>query len=188
MRCSNDHHRGQHISKHPRCKYDSIFHCTGPFMVTGDADADDTTRSGLTAKRRAEGAPRSLPICPAALPRGRRLGCRLLLALELLACLLGTLLQLLLQLLLLLLEFLGIGRRTVIGLGKILERNHETDGLAGAIDPLNDEALPFLQLADEFTARFVVGHATVVEAAAVRSGHGLAVVDDDPGAGLNRHA
>src|SRR6516162_4827525 len=110
------------------------------------------------SKEARQGAPRSLPIYSLALPCGRCLGCRLLLALELLACLLGTLLQLLLQLLLLLLELLGIGRRTVIGLGKIRQRNHETDGLTGAIDPLNDEALPFLQLADEFAARFVVGH------------------------------
>src|SRR5215472_5655504 len=146
------------------------------------------TCSLLTTKRRAQGAPRSLPVCPRALPCGRCLGCRgcrLLLALELLARLLGTLLQLLLQLLLLLLELLGIGGRAVIGLGKIRERNHETDGLAGAIDPLNDEPLPFLQLADEFAARFVVGHATIVEADDVRPGHGLAVVDDHPRAGLN---
>src|SRR5215470_17159124 len=101
------------------------------------------TCSPLTTKRRAQGAPRSLPVCPPALPRGCCLGCRLLLALELLACLLGTLLQLLLQLLLLFLKFLGIGRRAVIGLGEIRKRNHEADGLAGAIDPLNDQALPF---------------------------------------------
>src|SRR6266566_3809809 len=70
---------------------------------------------------------------------------------------------------------------------KIRERNHETDGLTGAIDPLNDEPLPFFQLADEFAARFVVGHATVVEADDVRPGHGLAAVDDHPSAGLDRH-
>src|SRR5262249_55261454 len=43
MRCSNEHHRGKHVSKHPRCKCDSKFHWTAPFCVTGDADADDTT-------------------------------------------------------------------------------------------------------------------------------------------------
>src|SRR5262249_3045080 len=165
------------------CKCDSIFHWTAPFSVTGDADAGDTTCRLLTTKRRAQGAPRSLPICAPALPCGRCLGsrgcrgCPLLLALELLARLLGTLL--------LLLQLLGIGGRAIIGLGKIRQRNHETDGLAGTIDPLNDEPLPFLQLADQLAARFVVGHAAVVEANNVRPGHGLAVVDDHPGAGLN---
>src|SRR5215468_7812747 len=68
------------------------------------------TCSLLTTKRRAQGAPRSLPVCPPALPCGRCLGCRgcLLLALELLACLLGPLLQFVLQLLLLFLELQGI--------------------------------------------------------------------------------
>src|SRR5215471_5907974 len=131
------------------------------------------TCSLLTTKRRAQGAPRSLPVCPPALPCGRRgcrwcCGCRLLLALELLACLLGPLLQFVLQLLLLFLELLGIGGRAVISLGEIPERNHEADGLAGAIDPLNDQALPFLQLADQFAARFIVRHAAIVEADDVR--------------------
>src|SRR5215469_13762131 len=126
------------------------------------------TCSPLTTKRRAQGAPRSLPVCPPGLPCGRCLGCRLLLALELLACLLGPLLQLLLQLLLLFLELLGIGGRAVIRLGEIPKRNHEADGLAGTIDPLNDQTLPFLQLADQFAARFIVRHAAVIEADDVR--------------------
>src|SRR6266566_4896811 len=71
----------------------------------------------------------------------------------------------------------------VIGLGEIRERDHEADGLAGAIDPLNDQALPFLQLADQFAARFIVRHAAIIEADDVRPSHGLAVVDDHPGAG-----
>src|SRR5262245_40078147 len=43
MRCSNGQHRGKRISNDPRNKYGSIFHWTAPFIVTGDADADDTT-------------------------------------------------------------------------------------------------------------------------------------------------
>src|SRR5262245_19712791 len=117
--------------------------------------------------------------------RWRRL---LLLTLELLARLLGPLLQLVLQLLLLLLEFFGIGRRPIVGLGEVLQRNHEADGLAGAVDALDDQALPSLQLADQLPARLVVGHAAVIKADAIAAGHGLALVDDYPGAGLQRHA
>src|SRR5947209_18466574 len=100
------------------------------------------TCSLLTTKRRAQGAPRSLPVCPPALTCGRCLGCRgcLRLALELLACLLGPLLQFILQLLLLFLELLWIGGGTVIGLGEIRERIHEDDRLAGASDPFTDQA------------------------------------------------
>src|SRR5678815_841289 len=94
-----------------------------------------------------------------------------LLALKLLARVLGTLLKLVLQLLLLFLEFLGISRWTVIGLGEIREGNHQADGLASAVDALDDEALPFLQLADQFAARFVIGHAAVVEADDIGARH-----------------
>src|ERR1700745_3976779 len=147
------------------------------------------TSSLLTTKRRAQGAPRSLPISCPVLSGWRRLwrGRRLRLALEVPACLLGPLLQFVLQLLLLFLELLGIGGRAVIGLGEIPKRNHEADGLAGTIDPLNDQALPFLQLADQFAARFIVRHAAIIEADDVRPSHGLAVVDDHPGAGPGLH-
>src|SRR5207248_10435398 len=79
------------------------------------------------------------------LPRRRGL----LLRLELLARLLGTPLQLILQFLLLLLEHLRIRRRAVIGFGKIAERHHEADRLAGTVDTLDHQALALLQLADE---------------------------------------
>src|SRR5260370_32878831 len=90
------------------------------------------------------------------LSRGGRWDRRLrgrLLALELLVRLLGPLLQLLLQLFLLLLELFGVRRWTVISLGEVLERDDETDGVPRAADPLNDEALPCLQLTAEFAAR-----------------------------------
>jgi hypothetical protein len=67
------------------------------------------------------------------------------LPLEFLLRLLGPLLQLLRQLFLLLLELFGVGRRTVISLGEVLERDDEIDGLPRAVESLNDEALPFLQ-------------------------------------------
>src|SRR5262245_37797347 len=120
--------------------------------------------------------------------RRRRRWRLLLLTLELLARLLGPLLQFVLQLLLLLLEFLGIGRRAIVGLGEVVERNRQADGLAGAVDALDAQALPFLQLADHLPARLVVGHTAVVEADDVGPGHGLALVDDHPRSGLQRHA
>src|SRR5262245_59721 len=112
---------------------------------------------------------------------GRRWDRRLrgrLLALELLLRLLGPLLQLLRQLFLLLLELFGVSRRTVISLGEVLEGDDEIDGLPRAVDPLNDEALPFLQLADEFAVRLIIGHAAVIETDDVGASHGLPVVDD----------
>src|ERR1700735_1475998 len=53
-----------------------------------------------------------------------------LLALQLLAGFVGAPLQLFLQLLLLLLEDFRIGRRTLISLGEIVQRHHQTDRLA----------------------------------------------------------
>src|SRR5437016_5420536 len=72
--------------------------------------------------------------------------------------------------------------------GSYRQRKHETDRLTGAVDSLNNEALPFLQLADEFATRLVIGHAAVVEADDVGTGHGLAAVNDHAGSGLDRHA
>src|SRR3954447_16788228 len=111
-----------------------------------------------------------------------------LLTLELLARVLCPFLKFVLQLLLLFLELLRVGRRTVIGLGEIRERDHQADWLAGAVDALDDEPLPFLQFANQFATRFVIGHAAVVEADDVGPSHWLAVVDDHPSAGLDRHS
>src|SRR5437016_2646463 len=115
-------------------------------------------------------------------PRGWRSawqGGLALAALELLAGFFGALLQLLLQLLLRGLELFRIGRRTVIGLGEIGERQHQADRLAGPVDALHHQALTFLELADQLEACLVIGHAAVVEADHVRPGHRLALVDDD---------
>src|SRR5260370_14587023 len=95
------------------------------------------------------------------LSRGRRWDRRLrgrLLALELLVRLLGPLLQLLLQLFLLLLKLFGASRRTAVRLGEALERDDETDGVPRALDPLNDEALPFPPLAAALAAPLILAH------------------------------
>src|SRR6478672_9910293 len=166
------------------------------------------TPRGTASRRRSDGASKggwSTRSCRDAKPRRRRHLCAGktcqailellaplsrwsgLLALELLARLLGPLLKFVLQLLLLFLELLGVGRWTVIGLGEIRERDHQADGLAGAVDALDDEPLPFLLLANQFATRFVIGHAAVVEADDIRPCHWLTAVDDHPGAGLDRH-
>src|SRR5207253_11270869 len=86
-------------------------------------------------------------------------------SLELLALLLSPLLQLFLQLLLVFLEHLRIGRRTVIGLGEFTsERQRQRQRRAVGIDRLNNEILALLQAGDQLGGRFVVGHATVLEA------------------------
>src|SRR6476619_4718361 len=167
------------------------------------------TPRGTASRRRSDGASKggwSTRSCRDAKPRRRRHLCAGktcqailellaplsrwsgLLALELLARLLGPLLKFVLQLLLLFPELLGVGRWTVIGLGEIRERDHQADGLAGAVDALDDEPLPFLQLANQFATRFVIGHAAIVEADDIGPGHGLAVVDDHPGARLDLHS
>src|SRR6476469_5529243 len=144
------------------------------------------TPRGTASRRRSDGASKggwSTRSCRDAKPRRRRHLCA------------GKTCQAILELLaplsrwsgLLFLELLGVGRWTVIGLGEIRERDHQADGLAGAVDALDDEPLPFLQLANQFATRFVIGHAADVEADDIRPCHWLTAVDDHPGAGLDRH-
>src|SRR5438477_3694040 len=117
---------------------------------------------------------------------GRR--CRSALAFEFLTRLLGAPLQLVLQPFLLFLEYFWIGRRAVIGLGEIGQRQNEADRLAGTIDALHHEPLPLLQLADQLAARFVIRHATILETDDIRPSHWLTLVDDDTRTRLDRHA
>src|SRR5262249_4992955 len=133
-------------------------------------------------------SPRGTQRCRAASPSKLMAGqrCRAL-AFKLPAGLLGTTLQFVLEPLLLLLEYFRIGRRAIVGLGKIGQRQNEADRLTGAVDALDDQALALLQLADKLSARLVIGHATVLEADDIRSGHRLALVDDDPRSRLDRH-
>src|ERR1700761_8068768 len=63
---------------------------------------------------------------------------------QLLAGFVGALLQFLLQLLLVLLELLGIGRRAVIGLGEIAERQRQRHRLVVGRDRLNNKVLALL--------------------------------------------
>src|SRR5262249_28511576 len=125
----------------------------------------DRTKQSVT-KRRARSAPSSFRKHPANIARlpHRRPGHGALLILQPLAGFVGAALQFFLQLLLLFLEDLRIGRRTVIGLGEIAEWQHEADRLALAVDALDHQTLPLLELADQLPARLVVGHAAVVEA------------------------
>src|SRR6202043_2023001 len=96
--------------------------------------------------------------------RRRRLSLRgTLLVFQLLARFIGAGLQLFLQFALLLLEHLWIGRRAVIGLGEIGQRQYQADRLPRGNDRLNDEHLALLQLADHLGIGFVVGHAAVGE-------------------------
>ena len=53
---------------------------------------------------------------------------------------------------------------------------------------MDHQPLPFLELADEFAARFIIGHAAVVEANDIRTCHRLSAVHDYACAGLDRHA
>src|SRR6478735_2184964 len=101
-----------------------------------------------------------------------------LLALQLLACLFGFLLELFLQLALLLLECLRIGGRTVIRLGKIVQRQRETDRRTLHIDRLHDDVLPLLHLGDHVIGHLVVGHTANRKADAVGGLRGLALIDE----------
>src|SRR5262245_57056486 len=78
------------------------------------------------------GAPKAR-LDPVAIESSRSPGRRSLLTLELLAGFLGAPLQLVLELLLLLLEYFRIGRRAVVGLGEVNQRNHQADRLIGAV-------------------------------------------------------
>src|SRR5262245_21664140 len=97
-------------------------------------------------------------------------------------------LQLILQLLLLRLENLRVGRRPVVGLGEIAERQHERDPLSRPVDALDGKALALLHVGDQLTARLIVSHAAVLEADDIGSGHRLTLIDDHARAGLDRHA
>ncbi len=108
--------------------------------------------------------------------------------LQLLARFFGLLLQFFLQLLLVLLEHLRVRGRTVIGLGEIVERQRQADRLAVAVDRLHGELLALLQAADDVGVHLVVGHAAVGEADDIRTGRGLALIDDHARAGLHLHA
>src|SRR5262245_15133357 len=131
--------------------------------------------------------PNYVPFWPSVfLPSRRSRG--LLLALEILERLLGPLLQSLLQLLLLLLEHLRVGRRPVIRLGELGERQRQADRLAGRIDRLHGERLALLELEEHVGGHLVVGHAAVGEADDVWTGGGLVLVDDDTRAELQLHA
>src|SRR4051812_18110846 len=108
---------------------------------------------------------------------------------ELLALLFSLLLQLFLQLLLTFLELLGIGRRTVIGLGEFArERQRQRQRRAVGIDRLNNEVLALLQAGDQLGRGFVVGHATILEADDVRTLQRRVAVDDDPRSVHELHA
>src|SRR5215469_8825992 len=113
---------------------------------------------------------------------------RRLLAFEFPARFLGALLQIVLQLLLLLLEHFRIRRRPVIGLAEIVERQHQRDHLAVAVHALHRQALAFLELSDQLSARLVVRHAAIGEADDIRRVHRLALIDDDPRALGQHHA
>src|SRR5262245_20716102 len=100
----------------------------------------------------------------------------------------GTLLKLVLQFLLLRLENLRIRWRTVIGLGEIVERQHQADWLTRAVDALHHQPLSLLQLPDQFATCFIVGHAAVLETDHIGPGHRLALIDNHARARLNGHA
>src|SRR5262245_44583348 len=97
----------------------------------------------------------------------------------------GTLLKLVLQFLLLRLENLRIRWRTVIGLGEIIEWQHEADRLTRAVDALHHKPLSLLQLPDQLAARFIVGHTAVLETDHIGPSHRLALIDDNACARLN---
>src|SRR5437868_5746019 len=118
-----------------------------------------------------------------------RIGAAATRALEFLARFFSLLLQFFLQLLLVFLEHLRIGRRTVIGLGEFTrERQRQRQRRAVGIDRLNNEILALLQAGNQLGGRFVVGHATVLEADDVGALQRRIAVDDDPGAVHELHA
>ena len=79
------------------------------------------------------------------------------------------------------------GRRCVMGLGEAGKWQDQADRLARAIDALNDETLPFPQLADQFAGGLVLGCTAHPGTVGVRRGHRNVFVDNDASAGLDRH-
>src|SRR5262245_5609781 len=81
-------------------------------------------------------------------------------------------------------QVLRIHGRSVIGFAEIGQRQHQAEGLAVSIETLDVQVLPALELADQFAARLIVGHAAGGHANDIWSIHRLALVDDHPRARL----
>src|SRR6185295_11809228 len=92
-----------------------------------------------------------------------------------------ALLQLFLQLLLGRLELLRIGRRTVIGLGELRERQRQRQRRAVGVDRLNDQILSLLEVRDQFRRHVVVRHAAVLKTNHIGSLRRRIAIDNDTG-------
>src|SRR5450631_58356 len=118
----------------------------------------------------------------------RRGRCRRLLGFQFLARVFRTLLQFFLQFALLLLYHLRIGRRAVIRLGEIGERQRQADRRALHVDRLQGDLLPLLHLGDHVVGDRVIGHAADREAYLVGLLGRLILIDHHVGAVLQLHA